>query len=386
MKSRPQFLLAFGFVGFLWLVGLWTFLPLPALFLPLRGAATPPPAPRWDLEALRTGATFRAIDDWYSANIGLRNLWVRLDNQLSYSLFGETQKRAEGTHVVAGEDDWLFEHHYITYAIKPAFLGEAEIRATLQRIRRVQDKLAARGVPFLLVVAPSKVEVYPEKVPAVYWGGRDPATVETNFERARPLMQEYGINFYDGPARFQEWKRVMPDNLFTRSGTHWSYYSAARVLTEIRERLNPVMRRPLPEFHVQALESGNPKGNDEDLLALMNLLVEAPYRHPAPYPQLVSQETVPPADLPRILWIHDSFGWPLLDLIYPAKAAQPSESLYYFQTAYAIPGVKRLDRNLQTMDWESYLKDYDAVVMVWTEIAFDFSGWGFFEKVDQALR
>lgn len=386
MKRRLQLSLAFGFVGFLWLVGLWTFLPLPALFLSLRGAATPPPAPHWDLDSIRTGATFRAIDDWYSANIGLRNFWVRLDNQLSYSLFGETQKRAEGTHVVAGDDDWLFEHHYITYAIKPAFLGEAEIRATVKRIRRVQDKLAARGVPFLLVVAPSKVEVYPERVPAVYWGGRDPATIETNFERARPLLQEYGINFYDGPARFLEWKRTLPDNLFTRSGTHWSYYSAVRVLTDLRARLNPIMRRPLPELHVQALESGNPKGNDEDLLALMNLLVEAPYRHPVPYPQLARQDSVPPAKLPRILWIHDSFGWPLLDLIYPANAAQPSESLYYFQTAYAVPGVKRLDRNLQSMDWESYLKDYDAVVMVWTEIAFDFSGWGFFETVDRALR
>lgn len=385
MPSRLKYVLAFGFVGFLWLVGVCTYLPIPAILSPLRGAATPPPAPRWDPASLRSGATFRAIETWYSAHVGLRTFWVRLDNQVSYSLFGETQKRAEGTHVVAGDDDWLFEHHYITYAIKPAFLGEAEIRATLERIRRVQDKLAARGVPFLLVVAPSKVEVYPEKVPAVYWGGRDPAAVETNFERARPLLAEYGINYYDGPARFRAWKQTMPDNLFIRSGTHWSYYAATHVLADLRERLNPVMRRPLPEFRIEALRSGDPRGNDEDLIALMNLLVEAPYRHPAPYPQLARQTDVPTEALPRLLWIHDSFGWPLIDLVYPANAAQPSESLYYFQTAFAIPGVQRLDRNLQATDWENYLKDFDAVVMVWTEIAFDFTGWGFFEAVDRAL-
>lgn len=384
MNIRPQHFLAFGFVAFLWLVGVLTYVPVP-VGKPLRGATTPPPPPDWSLEHLRSGATFRAVETWYGAHVGFRNWWVRLDNQISYSLFGETLKRTEGTHVVAGDDDWLFEHHYITYAVKPAHMSEADIRASLASIRRVQDKLAARGVPFLLVVAPSKVEVYPEKVPAVYWGGRDPAAIETNFERARPYFAEYGINLYDGPARFQEWKRTLPDNLFTRSGTHWSYYAVNNVLADLRERLNPAMRRPLPEFRVGALRNRDPVGNDEDLLELMNLLVGAPYRHPAPYPELVAQTAVPEADLPRILWVHDSFGWALIDLLYPARAARPSESLYYFKTAFAIPGVKPIDRNLHTLNWEDYLKDYDAVVMVWTEIAFDFTGWGFFEAVDRAL-
>ena len=386
MKLRPQHLLAFGLVGFLWLVGAGTFLPLP---LPtgkaLRGVTTPPPAPTWDWETLRSGAAFRAVETWYSANVGFRNAWVRLDNQISYSLFGETLTRPEGTHVVAGDDDWLFEHHYITYAVKPAHMSEADIRSSLASIRRVQDKLAARGVPFLLVVAPSKVEVYPEKVPAVYWGGRDPAAIETNFERARPFFAEYGINLYDGPARFLEWKRTLPDNLFTRSGTHWSYYAVSQVLADLRARLNPGMRHPLPEFRIAALRNRAPVGNDEDLLELMNLLVSAPYRHRAPYPELVAHTAVPEADLPRILWVHDSFGWALIDLLYPARAARPSESLYYFKSAFSIPGIKPVDRDLPTLDWEEYLKDYDAVVMVWTEIAFDFTGWGFFEAVDRAL-
>ena len=385
MKSRPQLLLILGFVGFLWLVGLDTFLPVLPGGRNLRGAITPPPRLTWDWAALRSGETFRAIDTWFNANVGLRNWWVRLDNQISYSLFGETQKRPEGTHVVAGRDDWLFEHHYITYAVKPGTMPEADMRTALARIRRVQDKLAARGLPFLLVVAPSKVETYPDKVPDVYWGGRDPAQVLTNFERARPLFAEYGINFYDGPARFQEWQQTMPDNLFTRSGTHWSYYAVQHVLRDLRDRLNPVMRHPLPEFRLQALRSRPPLGTDEDLLALMNLLIDTPYRHPSPYPEFVEQQSVPPEKLPRILWIHDSFGWALIDLLYPANAARPSESLYYFQNAYAIPGVVKIKRDLAKTDWETYLRDYDAVVMVWTEIAFEFMGWGFFEALDEHL-
>ncbi len=385
MRLNFKFLLVFLFAYFLGMVGLqtyWPFLPPGAV---LRGFANPLAAPEWDWDSLKSGASFRAVEDNLSARIGFYNLWVRLDNQVNYSLFGETQRRPVGTHVVAGPDDWLYEHHYITYAVKPGHMREAEMRRSLELMRRVQDKLAARGVPFLLVVAPSKVEVYPEKVPTVYWGGRDHTQVTTNFELGRPLFEEYGINLYDGPARFAEWKRSMPDHLFTRSGTHWSYYSAYHVLNDLRERLNPAMRQPLPEFRLRSLRSRNPLGTDEDLLALMNLLVDEPYSHPSPYPRLVPQTIVPPEKLPRILWVHDSFGWALIDLLYPANAMRPSESLYYFQNAYAIPGPRKLDRDLRKIEWETYLRDFDAVVMVWTEIAFDFTGWGFFEAVDRKL-
>jgi hypothetical protein len=385
MRLNCKFLLVFLFAFFLAVVGLQTYWP----FLPpgpaLRGVTNPPATPEWDWDSIKRGASFRVLEDNLSARIGFYNLWVRLDNQVNYSLFGETQRRPEGTHVVSGPDDWLYEHHYITYAVTPGTTKEAEMRRSLELMRRVQDKLAARGVPFLLVVAPSKVEVYPEKVPAVYWGGRHPAYVTTNFERARPLFAEYGINLYDGPTRFAAWKRSMPDHLFTRSGTHWSYYSAYHVLDDLRERLNPTMRHPMPEFRLRSLRSRNPLGTDEDLLALMNLLVDEPYSHPSPYPMLVPQTAVPTEKLPRILWVHDSFGWALIDLLYPANAVRPSESLYYFQNAYAIPGQHNLNRDLTKLDWESYLRDFDAVVMVWTEIAFDFNGWGFFESVDRKL-
>jgi hypothetical protein len=385
MKIRAQPLLALGFAGLLWFVGLQTFFPFITLGDPLRGVTKEPAAPTWGCLALRSGATFRAIDDWFSSHVGLRNFWVRLDNQITYSLFGETERRSEGTHVVAGPGDWLFEHHYITHAVHPGGPTEAELRQSMVRLRRVQDKLAAHGLPLLLLVAPSKVETYPEHVPAAYWGGRDPARVTTTFERGRPLLAAYGINFYDGPARFREWKQTLPDNLFTRSGTHWSYYSAYHVLNELRDRLNPVMRHPLPEFRLKALHNRKPLGADEDLLALINLLVDTPHRHPTPSPDLAAQTAVPVEKLPRILWVHDSFGWPLIELLYAANAARPSESLYYFQNAYAIPGGVKTDRDLAKINWETYLRDYDAVVLVWTEIAFDSMGWGFLEAVDQHL-
>lgn len=385
MKSRTQPILALAFAGLLWIVGVQTFLPFLPQARPLRGVTDDPAPIQWDWPGFCSGATFRAIETWFSSNVGMHSFWVRLDNQVSYSLFGETTTHGNGTQIIAGSGDWLFERQYIDSAVKPGRTAEAKSRESLARIRRVQDKLAARGVPFLLVVAPNKAEVYPEHVPEVYWRGRDPAKVTTDFERSRSLLAEYGINFYDGPAQFREWKQTLPDNLFSRSGTHWSYYSVYRVLNDLRDRLNPVMRHPLPGLQLMALRNRDPKGTDEDLLALMNLLVDAPYRHSVPYPELMRQTEVPVEKLPRILWIHDSFGWALIDLLYPANAVSPSESLYYFKNAYRIPGVVKTDRDLSRIDWDTYVREYDAVIMIWTEIAFDFMGWGFFEAADQNL-
>ncbi len=387
MKSRSKLLLAFGFVGLLWFVGIQTFVPILPVGAKLRGVTTETPTPPWSLDALLSGATFRGVDTWFNSRVGLRNFWVRLDNHVNYALFRETAVREQGTRVVAGPGDWLYEHHYIRYSVEPGTQTEAQLRTSLARIRSVQDKLARRGIPFRLIIAPSKVEIYPEHAPAVYFAGRRPDAVTTNFERARPLFKEYGINLYDGPARYRDWKKTMPDNLFSRAGTHWSYYSVYLVLNELRAELNPHLRHPIPELKIKTLLPNSPRMEDNDLLSLMNLLRSTPYEHPTPFPELVAQTAVPTDQLPRILWVHDSFGWMPINSLYSANAVRPSESLYYFSLGvYDLPDIKLNNRDVTKIDWENYLKDYDAVVMIWTEIAFDYMGWGFFEALDQHLK
>ena len=385
MTRRPwPTLLVTLFTGTLALVGLqavWPFLPQGEK---LRGVSAEPPPVKWDWTEFKAGKTAREIEAWYNVRVGLRNCWVMLDNQVSYTFFGEVNPRSEGSRVIAGEHDWFFEYQYIETAVTPS-LWRAAVPTVVQRLKSVQEKLARRGIPLLVVVAPSKVEVYPEHVPAAYFGKRKPADNLSDFELARPLMQAAGINYYDGPARYAVWKAAGERNLFARAGTHWSYQSSLRVLAEIRERLNPAMRHPLPEFIVTSTPVGPPRVTDRDLLDLTNLLVTAPYAHSLPYPVLKPQQAVPTDQLPRILWVHDSFGWVLIDQLYAAHAMQPSESLYYFNTVYRIPGAVKQDTDLKKIDWEARLKSYDAVVIVWTEIAFDFDSWGFIETLDRAL-
>ena len=246
-----------AFIGF---VSLDSFLPLPPLFPQLKGAVEPPPAPKWDWASLRSGATTGAIATWFEARVGLRSFWVRLDNQINYSLFGEITKRGEGSRLINGAGDWIYEAQYLDYAITPGTMAEQEQRNRITRLRRVQDKLARRGIPLLLVIAPSKVEIYPEHIPAKLFKGRSPALTTTNFENAQQLLREAGINFINGPELYRRWKREGAADLFARSGTHWSYHSATRIWEEIRAVLNPRMRHPIPEIKIPPTAPASPSG------------------------------------------------------------------------------------------------------------------------------
>jgi hypothetical protein len=386
MHRRYQIALVATFVAFLWLIGLQVVRPFFPADGSLAGASKPPPALDWDPTSVRTGKTFRAIDRWYDAHAGLRRTFVRLDNQVSFSLFDEASYHGEGTQVVSGLHDWLFERTYIRSSVEPGTQTDSQLRAFAQTIRSVQEKLARRSVPFQLIIAPNKAKVYPEYVPIAYLAGRSPERIQTNFERARPFFHEAGVHFYDGPARYQEWKEAGISDLFARSGTHWSYDSALRVLQEIRTELNPLLRRSIPPLILASRRPESPSMTDRDLLDLINLLSDRPYEHTLPWPKLLPNTTTPDASLPRVLWVHDSFGWTLIQLLYSAHAMQPSESLFYFKNIYRIPGRIETDADISKINWDTFLGHYDAVVMVWTEIAFEHQGWGFFHTLDRFLQ
>jgi len=362
-----------------------TFLPLPRFLSSLKGATTPPPPPEWNLTALRSGATVRALTSWVDAHIGLRSFWIRLDNQIDYSFFHQTPQRGDGTRLVLGSGNWLYERQYVEYATNKSILSPEECARRTERMRRVEAKLARRGIPLLYVIAPSKASVYPEHIPAEFYREKKPDQIVTSWELGRNYLPDSGVSYIDGPALYAKWKKDGVPDLFARSGTHWSYVSALKIWDEIRASLNPRLARPIPPLKTAPLITGHPEGNDRDLLDLANLLVSRPYEHDLPKPRMILQKDVPADQLPRILWIHDSFGWVLIEELYESNSARPSNSLYYFATEMKIPGGVATDRKIKDIDWPTYLRDYDAIVLVWTEIAFEFDSCGFFEALDKAL-
>ncbi len=338
-----------------------------------------------DWEALRTGNYFRAVDKWLADNFIVRSTWASIDRQISYTLFSEIPPRTEGTRIIASKGDWLFEHQYISESLTPSSCSwtDADTHANVARLLYAQTKLKSYGIPLLYVFGPSKVEIYPEHVPESFFKARKPSDVETVYEKLRPLLQKAGVQFYDGRARFSAWKAEGKTDLFARSGTHWSYLASYNVLKDLREILNPQMKRKIPELKANISPPRSPVVNDRDLLVGSNLLLPEIYVHNIPFPELPLIEPALTEQAPRILWIHDSFGWQLVDLLYGCNAIRPGVSLYYFDTYMEMPGQIRKPIDPSGIDWIPFLKGFDAVIVVETEIANSTVYWKFLNIIEK---
>ena len=118
----------------------------------------------WDWRPGGTATLQSEFDTWFNQRIGLRGFFVRTSNQINYTLFRRVAQE-RGTQVLIGKGGFLFEKAYVG-CLQPGrrALPEAELQVGAAT-RRLQDELAARGIAFLLVIAPSKAEIYPDFLP-----------------------------------------------------------------------------------------------------------------------------------------------------------------------------------------------------------------------------
>ena len=120
--------------------------------------------PELELSWILKGEYQSKVETWLKTKLGFRGKLVRTDNQLNYWLFGLMSSRSH-TPLILGEDDFLFEKSYIDFynRLSPAKEGVLEVVAA--NLAELKGLLAKKGIPLLIVISPSKAEVYPEKLP-----------------------------------------------------------------------------------------------------------------------------------------------------------------------------------------------------------------------------
>ena len=77
----------------------------------LSGYEPSSPAPEARLRAWWEGDWQSAADQWWKERFGMRFFFVRLNNQVNYSVFDRVYKGGES--LVFGKEDWLYEKPYV---------------------------------------------------------------------------------------------------------------------------------------------------------------------------------------------------------------------------------------------------------------------------------
>lgn len=327
----------------------------------------------------------RAQEDYFNERFGFRPYLVKTYNQINFNVFRRIPGR-RGTQIVIGRDNWLYELEYIQRYVRPGRAEEDQLEELVQAVRKLQDALLERGAAFVLVISPSKVEIYPERVPEEHFAGLEEDRRVTDYSKLVPLLDKHGVRYVDSHRLFLELKKDAPYPLFAVGGTHWNHYSIFFVLEKILDLVSPLpsgLELPVPVLESVVLRP--PKGADRDLADLMNLWYSAEIEVPTPY-AVTTAPYRPYEERPDVLIIGDSFTFTIIDALRAGKTAGKIDFLYYFKRHFDYPTgddeidhgrIEQIPLDHQSIDWDGLLLSKEIVILEVNEIFSGRLGWGF---------
>jgi hypothetical protein len=342
--------------------------------VPLLGVETSARFPALSPSGWWSGELQSGFDEWLSQRIGFRGVLVRTANQVQFSLFGELPGR-RGTQVVQGQDGFLFENAYVRAYREGGNRPGRELDLVSASTRKMQDYLAADGVALLLVIAPSKAEIYPDKLPDDADTAGRPER-RSNYQNLIERLHADGVNVVDAHELFRSLRRDPGTPLlFGKGGTHWNQYGSALVVEQIMKRLRELTGRDLPSFEVTgSVTNRTILGVDNDLAGLLNLWSGERMAGPQIHPVV---ETRAGSHRPDILFIGDSFVFTLTDWMDREGLYRRRDTYYYYNRQFAYPGEIDAPLDKRSMDLLADVRRRDAVVIEVNEYWLPRIGFGF---------
>lgn len=305
-------------------------------------------------------------NQYLNDNFGFRAWFVRLVNQVRYSLFNTT--KAPG--VVIGKEGELFIESYIDDYIGKNFIGTKKINQNVTKIKQLQDSLKARGIDLLVVFAPGKASYYPELIPDTYLRKKKDST---NYSVYADLFHKNKVNFIDFNKWFCDNKSKFKHPVYPKYGTHWNHYGMTLALDSIIQYIDITRKVNLPDFDYSVVNyNTNLKGNDYDVGVLMNLLY--PIEKDAnPYP-VYKIKGGKGYTRPDVLVVGDSYWWCMVGDNLPIKFFREDEYWFYNKDQY-IHNEKR--NPVKELNLSASLARRDVIILMATEATFYMFPYGF---------
>jgi len=337
-----------------------------------------------DFSHLLSGDYQRSFEEWFSDNIGLRGHLVRLDNQLTYKIFGDLDGGVV-TRNLLGKGKMLYQKEYVKSIDGFDSVKISKLEHYVKMLKRLQDYQKARGKGLLLLIGATKASLYPEFIPKRYRAS-DSVRRTSNYQNLLPLLAKYEIDFFDTQEYFTEKKKTSDFSYFAPSAAHWGDVASCEVGNELMRITGKQLGQKVTNFTCGPVKIKKPTATDVDLLRICNLLDSTELQVPAAYPKT---EPIRPKDAfkPKLLLIGDSFIWPILRFLEWHKVYTWVDFHYYNNTNYRYPGGRGNGSKLRVPKekWLENLDKQDMVVIHSSVSRINGLGLGYLEEVESFL-
>lgn len=312
-------------------------------------------------------------NEYLKQNFGFRNSYVRLNNQLDFTLF----KKINTEHVIAGKADVYFEENYIDAYYGNNFVGKENLDRLAGKLKQAQDILRSYNIALEILFLPGKASFYPEYIPEERVQEKKPR----NYDYLVGAANAKQLDFIDFNAWFRQLKGSTVHDLYPAGGIHWSNYGALlaydSLLKHIEQRTPVSLRSP----KIEKIEfSDKLRDPDNDIVEALNLIRNPPMLS-MPYAQYRWTER-PGVTRPAALFIGDSYFWNWYHQGLVNNTFTDARFWYYCQTIYpdTLP-----EREVKGIDFRKEVEKNKVVVLMATETNIHDIGWGFADKVIQSF-
>lgn len=341
----------------------------------LDGDIVPSESPSFSLGNWWDGNFQEQSNNYLNENFGFRNLLVRMNNQILYSLFRRTNTK----EVIIGKDNNFFIEGYVNALNSVEYIGEDAINDTLEGLKFIQNKLSEIDKTFLVILAPSKARIYKEFLPDDYLPKEQR---RTNYDAYVEGMKRMGINFLDFNAIYSAKKGKTKYPLFPQTGAHWSRLEAVIAADTILKYLSYLSKNDLPEIVIDKIEEKDYlEPPDDDIVKGMNLMF-TPQTVKMGYPEYHIKTTNKVKK--SALVIGDSFWWDIFLRKIPRKVFKTNEFWYYCRDAYGSTILG--NKPVSGLDWKRRILQNDLVIIVCAESNYGRLGFGFVGNAVNALK
>lgn len=201
------------------------------------------------------------FEAWWNSHFAFRKIMLKLKNQIyDWMNFGVIHSR---NTVIQGKKGYLYSRQYFQSYCKKCL----NIPNSLNKIKNLENNLNKKGIELFFVLAPQKVVTYFDLTPLRYryfLGGSC-----EYYEKIEDKLQKMGIKVFNSQRLVSKIRKNEKYQPFSKTGTHWNYYGAGRVVQETSSffgwknvKIKDVMKRD------------NPYKTERDIANLLNLIIK----------------------------------------------------------------------------------------------------------------
>lgn len=188
-----------------------------------------PPEGKFLVRLFNEGAKFsQEYEKYYNDNYGFRDNFIRLKNQIDYSVFGISDE------VIIGKDNWLFyksvverENIYIEQ------MSDSQFQKIQDKFLSLNSELKSKGILLVVVPVPMKSSIYPE----FYINPTAVRPETTRFDKLITFLKSHPeIKFINASEILTQNKANY--QVFYKTDFHWNDYGAFFVSRQIVDSIS----------------------------------------------------------------------------------------------------------------------------------------------------